>query len=463
MKNFKYLATYLVVCTMIFTSCSKEDATSQIDEQQQLVELDFSTQLTVFNENKSTKEHEAPECQGDDLVPTSVEVWIAEDVLGTNNTKYTIPLVTDSDGEFVTDPSQGVKLLPGTYQVMDFIVLSGSSPLWAAPHATGPFGNYVKEALPKEVVLSSGQKKYVNIEVLCYTPEQAEFFGFMFFEYTVVDIDSYCIFVNYCKDNRDYPAKYSVEVRLNDEDGDLINISGYENNHHLLNASEPSAQPLCIALPPLDNEDDNYYITVTVDDWDEVYGEATGNIEKSITVTQDMVEVQDATDPDEINHVIFECLPTFGDEPCVGEVQGASAGCEWSSAICSSFFKTAYLEGADANGYIFLQGDISQDPIKRLIFSNNVVVGEAIFSWDGSGLSVTYNMTNTDYSMSIAWGQVTKVVNSSLGEPCSERACEFDNCDPRSQRLDFTILEKETSELEGFFYKAKMCISLAAQ
>lgn len=313
MRNFRDYIAYVLIFTLVFTSCSKDEASSVIINDNKLVEMNFSTFLKNFDNSLIKDQHASiPNCSNNGLSPNKVVITLRNPDQSLES--YEISLVL-SNNEYVTHPEQGIKKTPGIYNIEDFLIYSDNSLIWAAPHDGGEFSNYVTDALPVEVVLESGQKNYKEIEVLCYTPENANFFGFLFFEYEIVDVESYCIFVNYCENNIDYPALFSVEVfeyvsdGNNNIKGNQIDISGPIQNQ-IRDVNEPTASALCVALPKLRNNVTGYWIEVSVHGVDGLYVGPQNNSQYSpILVTPEMVANQDSSDPSQIHHFKIPCLP----------------------------------------------------------------------------------------------------------------------------------------------------------
>jgi hypothetical protein len=298
MKNFKFCIAYLAIFAIFFTSCSKDEVSGvQDDPNTNMATISFGAVLNDFVANRAALKApltgDVPVCS--DAAPVKVRValknsggmWVAGKD-GDAGGFIEIPVIPDGQGGWMTKESSDLELPEGMYSLEYFAVLdAGNNILWIAPRENdvyGPanFAAFVNDALPIAINLRVGVKKYIDVEVLCYDERFADEFGYLFFDFTVVDTITLCIFGNYCNEiGRHFPAKFSVEAWM--YSGDAQNPKGTAlTNEALFNETglyqdpvEAFAKPLCFALP--DGEEDNwYYIEISILDFEGVYDAPAG-------------------------------------------------------------------------------------------------------------------------------------------------------------------------------------------
>jgi hypothetical protein len=469
MKNFKYWAAYLVVCTMIFTSCSKEDAISPEDTTPEMVELRFSSELNEFGKfQQTTKEsHVPPQCSDDQSrIPTSAFVKIA----GLDG--ETLPL--NDAGQTLT----GIMLAPGDYMLEEFIIQDqNGDALWAAPHTGSEFEDYVTEgqSLPRPLEVVSGGKPYISQEVLCYSEEVRQFFGFLFFDYIEKEFRSnFCMFVNYCEDDMDYPALFSIDVWEYDEGGivgDQLVLIGSDMNS-VIDPNLPQTSVLCTYLPELSDGSLGWWIEVTVEDTDYYANLGPNPKFPPIQITPDELEDLNNNDsPLDVLHYLADCFPEGG-EPCEGETfvgqwryGDARLSCGYYGDYCTQEGVTdGILQGGDVNtGYVTLDVDNLPTAINIVNADDpNMVLGYASLSYNAltNKLSVSYNIPNeSPYQLLHVWGQVQKIFGPAYVHReggigyCSEIQCNKDQCS-NGETLTFHSVYPG----EEFLFRAKMCL-----
>ena len=312
MKNFKFCIAYLAIFAMIFTSCSKDEVSGvQDDPNTNMATISFGAVLNDFVANRAALKApltgDVPVCS--DAAPVKVRValknsgglWVAGKD-GDAGGFIEIPVIPNGEGGWMTKESSDLELPEGMYSLEYFAVLdAGNNILWIAPRENdvyGPanFAAFVNDALPIAINLRVGVKKYIDVEVLCYDERFADEFGYLFFDFTVVDTVTFCIFGNYCNPiGRHFPAAFSVEAWM--YSGDPLNPKGTAlTNEALFNETgfyedptEAFAKPLCIVLPDRDGED-TYYIEINILDFAGVYDAPEGL--KQILIITD-AEVKD--------------------------------------------------------------------------------------------------------------------------------------------------------------------------
>lgn len=314
MKKLKLCFATLVVFTMIFTSCSKDEA--QIDNSDK-ASLTFSA---IVNDavNKAANRQsieDLPDCSAD--APAYVRIVLMQggvEVVGTAADPYRVDLV---EGQVFTQEDPALELDPGTYTLDHFSVYNAAGDLiWVAPREGSDLAGFVDVTLPVTFNLGAGVKKYVDVSVLCYDNRDVNEYGYLFFELDATMAYEYCFFANYCDDEgRHYTANYSVNVWLGtDNTGaplymNLEPVTGVDDN------GDYFASPLCMALPMNDNPDEEYiYYEVTLLDWDENYGTVTPIV---LNGTLSRSDIEGNFGPDntvDYEHLRFNCSPG-GEEP----------------------------------------------------------------------------------------------------------------------------------------------------
>jgi hypothetical protein len=207
-----------------------------------------------------------------------------------------IPVIPNGSGGWMTKESSDLELPEGMYSLEYFAVLdAGNNILWIAPRENdeyGPanFAAFVNDALPIDINLRVGVKKYIDVEVLCYDERFADEFGYLFFDFTVVDTITLCIFGNYCNEiGRHFPAQFSVEAWMYSGDpqnpkGEALTNEALENlTGFYQDPIEAYAKPLCIVLPDRDGED-SYYIEINILDFVGVY-DAPEGLQQTLIIT----------------------------------------------------------------------------------------------------------------------------------------------------------------------------------
>jgi len=298
MKKFKRHISLVAIFALLFTSCSKDEVTGiQDDPNTEMATISFGAVLNDFAANRAALKApltgDVPECST--AAPVKVRValknsagaWVAGKD-GDDGGFIEISIIPNGEGGWMTKESDDLELPEGMYSLEYFAVLdAGNNILWIAPREDdtyGPanFAAFVNDALPISINLRVGVKKYIDVEVLCYDQRFADEFGYLFFDFTEVDTITLCIFGNYCNSiGRHFPAAFSVEAWW--YSGDPLNPKGAAlTNEPLFNETglyqdpvEAFAKPICLALPD-GEEDDLYYIEISILDFAEVYDAPAG-------------------------------------------------------------------------------------------------------------------------------------------------------------------------------------------
>lgn len=298
----------MAIFALLFTSCSKDEETTEAPESNKAM-LSFGAMVQDLTNKSTAKQSDVsdlPTCTDD--TAAYVEIVLKQggvDIVGTEGDPFRIDLV---DGQLFTKEVPELELVPGTYTLDNFAVYNADGDLiWLAPKQGGVLAEFVDNALPMDISLGAGVKKYVDVSVICYDDRNVNEYGYMFFELDINKAFEYCFFANYCTpDGRHFPARYSVDISI---DGTPL-YSGEVNVTGMNEDGDWYAEPLCFALPDLkDYADDEEYIdyTVTLLDWDEAYGDVDQmEISGSLSRAEIMAKF-DGTENVEYDHLRFGC------------------------------------------------------------------------------------------------------------------------------------------------------------
>ncbi len=320
MKNFRIYLGFIAVFALLFTSCSKDEATGESSSDK--ATLSFGAMVQDLAAKASTKQStldDLPDCSND--APAYVEIVLMQggnDVVGSTEDPYRVDLVA---GELFTEEDAALELTPGNYVLDHFAVYNADGGLiWIAPRTGGALADWVENPLPMDISLGAGVKKYVDVPVLCFDNRDVNEYGYTFFELDATQVYEYCFFANYCDPSgRHYPARYSVDITI---DGEPV-YTGVINNVDINDDGDPYADPLCFDLPILAEYGDEAYIhyTVTLLDWDGVYDAAAmAPIEGDLSAA-DIIANFDGTDVVDYNHLRFGCDDN-GEQPSDADNDG---------------------------------------------------------------------------------------------------------------------------------------------
>lgn len=319
MENYKNYLWCMVLTMLIFGSCSKDDENMKEELTDPVATLSFATVLNDFMENKAALKQaveDLPECS--DAAPSYVEVVLTgPENVGTMAAPVVVQVNStpgdyDEDGEdeYFTEYSSDLELTPGTYSLEYFVVYDADgNEIWVAPIEGSTLAGFVGDALPIDIELGAGVKKYVDVEVLCFDDREVIEYGYLFFDIEDIELFEFCFFANYCDENgRHFPAAISVDVWLGTDN------TGTPLHTDLMNTietdGEPSASPICFALPNLSEfEDDEAYIyyEVTVMDWEGVYGDVPQDAISGTLSRNDIIGNFDGDENVDYEHLFFGC------------------------------------------------------------------------------------------------------------------------------------------------------------
>ena len=278
MKKFRLSIAFLAIFTMIFTSCSKDSET--VTPEGDTVALTFGAIVNdLVATQAATRSHLSgiPACSDD--IPAFVKVVVSLDGRNVAGTMEEPLRVNLASGQIFTEEVPELELSPDWYTLDYFTVHnSNGDVIWVAPQTGSNLGAYVETALPLNIDLRAGVKKYVDVSVLCFDNRNVNEYGYLFFELDTNRAIEFCIFGNFCdEDGRHYPAEYSVDVwsYANGARGTQI-YNDVWSDVTMNSAGDYAASPVCFALPDTAGLDE-YYFEITLRNSD-----AYGNIEERI-------------------------------------------------------------------------------------------------------------------------------------------------------------------------------------
>ncbi|HSP10934.1 MAG TPA: thrombospondin type 3 repeat-containing protein, partial [Salegentibacter sp.] len=314
MKNFNKYMGAIAIIAMLFTSCSEEETDILQDDAQ--ATLSFGTVLNdLVNNSRQQADLDIPACMDDE--PAYVHVVLTgEENVGTMEVPLVVnvnptPIQEDGEDVWFTQESASLELIPGDYVLTYFAVYNADDEMiWLAPTSGGDLADFVGNPLPLDISLGAGVKKYVDVEVLCFDDRMVNEYGYLFFDIIGKEVFEYCFFANYCDDDgRHYPARFSVDIWLEGETEMLY--SGMINEVDLT-GEDPSASPICFALPNLssyDDDEDYIHYSLTLLDFEGVYDapEMMDPIEGTLSRNDIWANLNDDGETVEYFHARFNC------------------------------------------------------------------------------------------------------------------------------------------------------------
>lgn len=328
MKNLRLCIASLVMFSMIFTSCSKDE--TQMDSSEKAT-LSLGAIVNDVLNAQATKQALAdiPECSDD--TPAYVTIVLLQgdtEVVGSEGSPYRVDLVT---GQLFTEEDPALELDPGTYTLDHFAVYNSSDDLiWISPRVGSELASFVDGALPISIDLRAGVKKYVDVPVLCFDNRDVNEYGYLFFELDAVRAYELCFFANYCDDDgRHYTANYSVDIWLGTDNTGTVLYTDLVPETGIYDNGDYYARPICVALPMNDDPAEDYiYYEATLLDWQENYGSATP-IVLSGTLSRNDIEANFGPNMTvEYEHLYFNCNFDGGEPTGPVCLPNVSAGCD---------------------------------------------------------------------------------------------------------------------------------------
>jgi hypothetical protein len=307
MKKLNYSLSFIAIIAMLFTSCSKEETSSTIDDTStESAQLTFGAMLDNLANRAMNKGHfgQVPTCS--DAEPS---VAVIEISYGSTTKTVDVEIKSDASGYF-TAYSEDLKIPTPTggstaVTLSSFMVYDGDTSsgavsglyyssvygnlIWIAPKFTGTddqqFAGYVDNPLPHVFDVSAGTKPYIDVDVLCFDRRMANEYGYVFFDIEEKELIELCLFGNICSpEGRHYVASFSTDVWLLKDDG-TKGTQLYDGEINNYDSSNSSASPLCLVLPDDLDKTDTYYVEITLLDDGDSNSNQIGTVVKTLTIT----------------------------------------------------------------------------------------------------------------------------------------------------------------------------------
>lgn len=333
MKTIKYYLAFIAVCSLLLTSCSKDEAGSS-DISDNVASLSLGP---ILQDANFTRQQEMiPECSDEAPAYAQIRLEYGDD----NTVVETIVGISSDDQGLFTEYSDDLEIpIPSgettvSVTVTDFVVWSddGGAPgevIWVAPKMGSDYAMFVDNPLEQTFDLRAGSKNYVEIEVICFDDRDVNLYGYQFFDITPVPLYEFCIFANYCSDEgRHYTANYFFTLfeYSDGEVGDVI----YEGLAPETGMSDGTywADPLCVVVPGpgegVASDEPYLYFEATIQDWDGYYtAEGDETTISTMLSWDDIQALLDRDGDDETTnywHIFFNCDEEDGPSGNVGAV-----------------------------------------------------------------------------------------------------------------------------------------------
>lgn len=392
MKKIKFLVASLAMVSLILTSCSRDEVSSQDSEK---AVLSFGAILNDLGTNRSVLKQaidEIPECS--DAAADYVEIILSRggaNVVGSEANPFRIDLVS---GQIFTEEVPELELEPGNYSLEYFAVYDAmDNPIWVAPISGSPMANFIDTPLPLAIDLRAGVKKYVDVSVLCFDDRIVNAYGYLFFELMPGEVIEWCIFGNYCDESgRHYPAAFSVDIWKYSNGQRGAQIYNDEANEVVLDGGDYAGSTVCVALPDLTGLDE-YYVEITLHNSD-AYGNITERIIREGVISDaDIRDLFSGGDAVDYYHFRAGCEGNdspdlFSDSPTtyMGPVIEIGNGVVWS------FVKFNNDGGLEAIGVKFtedalfgLPEDMTNTTLQLPEEAEGIIYDHIDFGWNPEG------------------------------------------------------------------------------
>jgi len=291
MKSFKNHLLGIAMCTLFFSSCSKEN-TSDINNS----EVGYVSMEAIFDgvNRAGFNKQEIPACS--DADPIFARVVLTHDL---GEIDAIVPVLSGNNNFFTGyDEHLEIPIPSGqnstSVSLTEFFVYSENpqennefEPIWAAPKAGSVYATFVNNPLDIDFELAAGTKKYIPVEVLCFDDREVNQFGYQFFDIKPISLLKFCLFGNYCDpiSGKHYVAGYQVNVwQGTDNSGELIYEKLSSSVHYNQESGIYFAKPLCLWLPDRQGND-SYYFEIILNNTAEYNAEQDGEVILSGAIT----------------------------------------------------------------------------------------------------------------------------------------------------------------------------------
>jgi uncharacterized protein YcfL len=195
---------------LAFAGCQKDEFNTSVVQQELVFGIELIDPVSLKNDpwNYTCYTDE----DGNLLEPAIAQIEIKDK--DNNVTIYYPPVYYLNDKLF----SQSIKLNTGDYTITKFLLwtehpVSGSNPkiVMATPETNAEFSEYVSPSVPFDFPVGSFVKTEINIEVLCFLPQEYDSFGFTWLELTEIVVRELCFFGDICANGED-EITYQEEI-----------------------------------------------------------------------------------------------------------------------------------------------------------------------------------------------------------------------------------------------------------
>jgi hypothetical protein len=207
MKKLSLFIAGFVVLLMMGTGC-KKDSSQQAP----------AVQDVSFSINNVLQQGGLKSTLNDTIVCTNLTPdFVSYKIIGPTGSVFTGTIPVFYIGNIPWTNTIQLPVLTATtqYSVDEFIVYSNNNipnnpnpiVIWAAPHSSNVFAQYVTTPLDYTFNVASGQKSSVKIDVMCFQPSYYKYFGFTYFKLNQLTVRQQWFFGDFCiKDASQYTS-----------------------------------------------------------------------------------------------------------------------------------------------------------------------------------------------------------------------------------------------------------------
>ncbi len=173
-----------------------------------------------------------------------------------------------------------LKLAPGAHTINSFVLqndngtpgdLSDDFMVQATPMVGSEYENFVEMPLPFEFAVDAFYKSEVNLQILCFVPNEYQAFGFTWFTAEEVNVREVCFYGDFCtKYFEDYGQSLYAE-QMNGLQHDMpaiFKIDVYRNGEFVISYNNESflgeGAPLCVKYPDFKNVEDSFEFKLSI-------------------------------------------------------------------------------------------------------------------------------------------------------------------------------------------------------
>jgi hypothetical protein len=165
----------VIILAVVFQTCSEQ-------EELRPEKVQFSCQLK-FTGNAGGRASSLPDGS---VLKISIETQSGSPVL----TNHTVNLLSFGES-FTSDP---LELTPGTYKIVDFLIVHGTTVLYAVPHLGSPLASAVINPLDFEFTVTKNNISTIEMEVINLNGQSPEDFGYTSFNIGILNTFELSVF-----------------------------------------------------------------------------------------------------------------------------------------------------------------------------------------------------------------------------------------------------------------------------